>query len=85
MRSSKPPAAPPGAGAVYLVLVLIGIVLGLLCGAEQIPLIALIAFGGGGIAVFLAWSIWRLDPAYLLRSEHYRDEPSDPSESRRDS
>lgn len=78
MRDSEPLAAPPGAGAVYLVLVSIGIVLGFLCGAEELPLEALVAYGGGGIAVFLAWSIWRMDPAYLLRSEHYRDESVDP-------
>lgn len=77
MRESKPPAAPSGAGAVYLILVLTGVILGLLCGAKEIPLIALMAFGGGGVAVFLAWSIWQLDPAYLVRSEHYRNGPPD--------
>lgn len=81
-KASKPLAAPPGAGTVYLVLVLTGIVLGLLCGADQIELGVLTAFGAGGIVVFLSWSIWRLDPAYLLRSEHYRDEPPDSSASK---
>lgn len=66
--------APRGAGAVYLVLVLTGIVLGFLCGAEQLHPAALFAFGVGGISVFLAWSIWRLDPAYLLQSKRYREE-----------
>lgn len=83
MRDPESRAAPLGSGALYLALVLTGIVLGFLCGAEQVDLGALLVFGAGGIAVFLAWTIWRMDPDYLLTSKHYRDEPSD-SEPERD-
>jgi hypothetical protein len=65
---------PNAAWTAYWVLVVVGIVLGLLCGAGSLSGLGLGIFMAVAIAVFVSWAVLMIDPKRLADHPTYKNE-----------
>jgi uncharacterized membrane protein len=57
----------------FTVLVVVGIVLGFVCGLGKLSGAGLLVFFFGALAGFIPWACWKLDPDLMRRESAYRE------------
>lgn len=66
---------PDAVWIAFTVLVVVGVIVGFLCGLGELSGAGLLVFFFGALAGFIPWACWKLDPGLMRRESAYRGKP----------
>jgi len=70
--SRHEPEFPDVVWITFTFLVVVGVIVGFLCGTGGLSGAGLLVFFFGALAGFIPWACWKLDPDLMRRESAYR-------------